>query len=117
MGIILPDNIFGSKDNEKLRRWIYETCQIVGVIGIPRNTFMPHTAVKTSILFLKKRKKRREREEPIFFGISEQPGKDSRGNPLFKNGRGKSWRDVDHDLDTVFTEFKNFLINEGIGWW
>ncbi len=116
MAIILPDNIFGSKENENLRRWIYETCRIVGVVGIPRNAFMPHTAVKTSILFLQKRKEHREMEETIFFGISEQPGKDSRGNLLFKDGCGKTWKNVDHDLDEISVEFKKFLVSEEIGW-
>ena len=85
MAIILPDNIFGSKDNEVLRRWIYDTCRVVGVVGIPRNAFMPHTAIKTSILFLQKREQKRKFSEEVFFGISEQSGKDSRGNLLFKD--------------------------------
>lgn len=56
MAIILPDNIFGGgRENENLRRWIRKTCRIVGVVGIPRNAFMPHIGVKTSVLFLQKR--------------------------------------------------------------
>ena len=60
MSIVLPDNIFGSRETEDLRRWINEKCRIIGVVGIPRNTFMPHTAVKTSILFLQKREKKEQ---------------------------------------------------------
>ena len=85
MAIVLPDNIFGSKDNELLRRWIYDTCRVVGVVGIPRNSFMPHTAVKTSILFLQKREQQRNSTEEVFFGISELPGKDRRGNLTLTN--------------------------------
>ena len=114
--IVLPDNIFGSKDNETLRRWIYDTCRIVGVVGIPRNAFMPHTAVKTSILFLQKRDLQRNSSEEIFFGISELPGKDSRGNLLFKDDSSKTWKNVYHDLDQIAVEFKEFLRNKGIGW-
>ena len=116
MAIVLPDNIFGSKDNELLRRWIYDTCRVVGVVGIPRNAFMPHTAVKTSILFLQKRELRRNSSEKVFFGISELPGKDSRGNLLFKDESSKTWENVNHDLDQIAAEFKHFLNNEGIGW-
>ena len=116
MAIVLPDNIFGSKDNETLRRWIYDTCRVVGVVGIPRNAFMPHTAVKTSILFLQKRELERNSSEGVFFGISELPGKDSRGNLLFKDERSKTWKNVNHDLDQIAVEFKQFLSNEGIGW-
>lgn len=116
MAIVLPDNIFGSKDNETLRRWIYDICRVVGVVGIPRNAFMPHTAVKTSILFLKKRNLQRNASEEVFFGISELPGKDSRGNLLFKDESSKTWKNVNHDLDQIAVDFKQFLSNEGIGW-
>ncbi len=116
MAIVLPDNIFGSKDNETLRRWIYDICRVVGVVGIPRNAFMPHTAVKTSILFLQKRNLQRNASEEVFFGISELPGKDSRGNLLFKDESSKTWKNVNHDLDQIAVDFKQFLSNEGIGW-
>lgn len=116
MAIVLPDSIFGSKGNETLRRWIYDTCRVVGVVGIPRNAFMPHTAVKTSILFLQKRNLRRNSSEEVFFGISELPGKDSRGNLLFKDNNLKTWKNVYHDLDQIAVEFKKFLSNEGIRW-
>lgn len=66
MSIVLPDNIFGSRETEDLRRWINEKCRIIGVVGIPRNTFMPHTAVKTSILFLQKREKRANVKKTYF---------------------------------------------------
>ena len=116
MAIILPDNIFGSKENEALRRWIYKTCRVVGVVGIPRNAFMPHTAVKTSILFLQKRERKRKLIRRRFFGISELPGKDSRGNLLFKDDSSKTWKNVHHDLDQIAVEFKAFLSSEGIRW-
>lgn len=116
MAIVLPDNIFGSKEDETLRRWIYDTCRVVGVVGVPRNTFMPHTAVKTSILFLQKRKVQRNVSETVFFGISELPGKDSRGNLIFKDETSKTWKNVYHDLDQITEEFKMFLSTEGIGW-
>lgn len=116
MAIILPDNIFGAKENESLRKWILERCRIIGVIGIPRNAFMPHTSVKTSILFIQKRDTKRTGDENIFFGISEKPGKDSRGKVIYKCHNTSSWRDVDHDLDEIFVSFKTFLKKEGVRW-
>ena len=116
MAIVLPDNIFGGTDNEALRKWIYENCRIVGVVGIPRNAFMPHTAVKTSILFLQKRETPRSQNENIFFGISEKPGKDSRGKILYLNENEHSWRNVDHDLNDIYSNFMTFIQEERIGW-
>lgn len=115
MSIILPDNIFSGKDAKELRKWINETCRIVAVIGIPRNSFMPHTAVKTSILFLQKRGKKLKNEEKIFFGISEKAGKDSRGNLLYKS-QNHIWAEIDHDLDEIYSKFIKFKEEEGIGW-
>ncbi len=57
-----------------------------------------------------------EKDESIFFGISERPGKDSRGNTIFKSGADKTWKNVDHDLEEISVEFKKFLVNEEIGW-
>lgn len=116
MGIILPDNIFGGKDTEALRKWIYERCRIVGVVGIPRNAFMPHTSVKTSVLFLQKRENKRNISENVFFAIGEKPGKDSRGTVLYKHGNTNSWKDVDHDLDEIFSQFQLFIEHEKVGW-
>ena len=115
MSIILPDNIFSGKETEYLRRWINEKCRIVGVVGIPRNTFMPHTSVKTSILFLQKREKKNKGEENIFLAISEKPGKDGRGNILYK-GDTHSWAEVDHDLKDILLAFDEFKNAEHIGW-
>ncbi len=115
MSIVLPDNIFGSKENEELRKWIHDKCRIIGVVGIPRNTFMPHTAIKTSILFLQKREKRNKNEEKIFFGISEKAGKDKRGNVLYKSDK-HTWSEIDHDLDSILVSFEEFKERENIGW-
>lgn len=116
MAIVLPDNIFGGTENEMLRKWIYENCRIVGVVGIPRNAFMPHTAVKTSILFIKKREVPRHQNENIFFAISEKPGKDSRGKVIYINENERSWRNVDHDLNDIYMDFVKFIQEEKIGW-
>ncbi|MDD3402037.1 MAG: N-6 DNA methylase [Hespellia sp.] len=116
MAIVLPDNIFGSKENKNLRKWIYDKCRIVGVVGIPRNTFMPHTSVKTSVLFLQKRIGKRCNDEKIFFGISEKAGKDSRGKAIYKSDDNISWKNVEHDLADVYKEFHLFLKQEGIEW-
>ena len=116
MAIVLPDNIFGGKDTESLRKLIYNRCRIVGVIGIPRNAFMPHTSVKTSILFLQKRVKERQFTENVFFGISEKPGKDGRGKTIYKTAQDHSWKNIDSDLDEICDGFKKFIRKEELGW-
>jgi type I restriction enzyme M protein len=116
MVIILPDNVFGSRDNIYLREWIHSKAKIIGVIGLPRNTFMPHTPVKTSILLLKKRSPKTNINEEIFFGISEQAGKDSRGNLKYLKDETNTSKQVAHDLDVIEKEFTKFISEDKELW-
>lgn len=85
MAIVLPHNKLSSSDFTDVRSWILQSCHLVSVISVGRNMFMPHTQQKTSVVFLqKKRKARVEKAMPIFFGISEKDGKDSRGNHILR---------------------------------
>ncbi|MDY6392608.1 MAG: N-6 DNA methylase [Bacilli bacterium] len=113
MGIVLPDKVFGNEDCSYVRQWLISECEILAVVGLPRNVFMPHTPVKTSIIFLRKRvsKSNRTSDESIIFGISEKPGKDSRGNPIYKNAI-RSWKNVDTDLDEIERALKGLFDKE-----
>ncbi|WP_349409339.1 class I SAM-dependent DNA methyltransferase [Pseudalkalibacillus sp. SCS-8] len=117
MAIILPNNKFGSNNWAYLRKWILHHAKIVGVIGLPRNVFMPHTPVKTGILFLQKRKNSVTNipNEEIFFGISELAGKDSRGNLQYKTD-DQAFENVDHDLDEIYKDFKQFISQNYSSW-
>lgn len=118
MAIILPDSKFGGRDSIETRKWLIKNTRVVGVIGLPNTTFMPHTSVKTSILFLEKREKLQEtiQSEDIFFGISEKSGKDKKGTLLFLRDEEIGWDNLDHDLTEIEAEFKEFLIEQKIGW-
>lgn len=118
MAIVLPNNKFGGKDLVELRKWLLKHARIVGVVSLPRSTFMPHTSVKTSILFIQKRLSERTKttSENIFIGISENIGKDSRGLLEYLTDDNQSWENVNHDLKDIEIEFKQFLVNENIGW-
>ncbi|HYF97168.1 MAG TPA: N-6 DNA methylase [Patescibacteria group bacterium] len=112
MAIVVPDNKVSGKAFDELRKWLFDMCKIDAVIGLPRTTFMPHTSQKTSILFLRKRnaKEKGMPNEPIFFGISENIGKDSRGKLIYKgqSRAGSAWDDVDHDLGSILSEYMIF---------
>ena len=45
----------------------------------------------------------------------EKPGKDGRGNILYK-GDIHTWAEVDHDLNDILLEFNDFKNAEKIGW-
>lgn len=54
MAIVLPQVLLNSANAEYIRRFIIDEARILAVVGLHRNTFKPHTGIKTSILFLQK---------------------------------------------------------------
>jgi type I restriction enzyme M protein len=54
MAIVLPQVLLNSASAEYIRRFIIDEARILAVVGLDRNTFKPHTGIKTSILFLQK---------------------------------------------------------------
>lgn len=98
MGIVLPDGIFGNDQLGYIRNIISDNCQIVAVVDVPKETFMPHTSTKTSILFVKKLTEKSEKDYPVFMAVAEKCGHDRRGNTL-----------EEEDLSGIAPIFRNWL--------
>ena len=65
-----------------------------------------------------------ELDYPIFFAVSENGGKDSSGEPIYKPGNnGELMQDehghliVKHDLDDIAESFKAFASEQGFDFW
>lgn len=54
--IIVPEGVlFGSTGaHKKLREWLLDTCNILGIISMPSGVFKPYAGVKTSIIVFEK---------------------------------------------------------------
>jgi type I restriction enzyme M protein len=121
IAIVLPHNKIGSTAWSYVREWLLKEIQVVGVIGLGRNTFLPHTHQKTGVVIGVKRPKRLREipKEKVFFAVSERDGKDSRGQyvkTMFTNEDGPLWTTADHDLNEVLADFKKFCVNEDLAW-
>jgi len=81
MGIVLPDGMFGNESMSYLRDWLIKKAQIIAIIDIPLETFLPMTGTKTSVMFLKKLKKIPDKYE-VFMAIAETCGHDRRGKEI-----------------------------------
>ena len=46
LAIVLPDGIFGNEQTSYIRRWLLEKAQIIAIIDIPLETFLPNTELK-----------------------------------------------------------------------
>lgn len=96
MAIVLPQGRFNNVSDERIRRFISERCRILAVVGLHVNTFKPHTGTKTSILFVQKWNDNpdqkvgpfcpRVEDYPIFFAVSQHPGKDNSGEYIYLMG-------------------------------
>ena len=104
LAIVVPTNKLGGAQFEFVREFILKSMRVFGVLSLPRETFTPHTAQKTEIIFAVKRDQPLvsvDVTEEIVFVISEKPGKDKRGNFIFREGQslnGNAWDSLDHDL-------------------
>lgn len=117
MAIVLPHNKFAAESFASLRKWLIDRSQILAVIGLGRNTFLPHTHQKASILFVRKNNEDEQplRDYKIFFAISEKDGKNSKGQYVTRNKRSMSlWDRVDHDLGDIEANFKEFCSAERV---
>ena len=57
LGIILPETIFHSPTNEKVRKEFFYKHNITCIIDIPHDTFRPYNNAKCDIIFLQKNTK------------------------------------------------------------
>lgn len=82
MALVLPEGIFGNDKLGYLREYIINSAKILAVVDIPKETFMPHTSTKTSVILLQKYKsdENKEKDYPIFMAVCESCGHDRRGN-------------------------------------
>jgi type I restriction enzyme M protein len=121
LAIVLPHNTFGSASSAYVREWLIQHLRIVAVLGLGRNTFLPHTHQKASILFGIKRERiiRTLPQEEILFLISEKDGKDSRGQIISRptaQPEEPAWSRADHDLDELVSEFRAFVKTQHLRW-
>jgi len=98
MAIVLPDGDLTNQNTEFVRAWLKDKVQIISVVSLPQETFVPFGAgVKSSVLFIKKPKDGKLPEKyPIFFANIERIGYDIRGRKTYKrNNKGEvvDWED------------------------
>jgi type I restriction enzyme M protein len=113
MAIVVPHNKVGASSWEYLRRWLLSNARVVSVLGLERETFLPHTHQKTSVLFCRKRQGEVKRVQPeeILFQVSSRSGKDSKGKLVLRpnSAVGRSaWDKIDHDFSEVVQNFQSF---------
>ncbi len=107
LAIVLPQGLLANSSASYLRHWLFNKCRVLGVISLHQYAFLPYTSVKTAILFLVKPALDEQipKEYPIFFAVSQNPGKDSSGKIIGPN-----------DYEPIAQSFTRFLISQRLVW-
>jgi len=96
-GIVLPRSIFENESEafQKIRRIIFESCEILALVGLPKTAFH-HTdcGILGDLLFIKKTKPRKDYD--VFVGWAENVGYNTLGHNIEAN-----------DLDSILESYKN----------
>lgn len=118
MGIVLPNGHLENHSLEYLRKYIKNIANIISVVILPQETFIPYgTGVKASLLFLQKKDGKPINKNQVFFSKINKIGymgnkngsplykKDNHGKALIKNGS----KILDEDFSEVINDYNKFL--------
>ena len=96
MAVVLPQSVFNNVTDSHIRKFVADRARVLAVVGLPINTFKPHTGTKTSVLLVQKWNDDakagplcpRRDDYPIFFAVAQKPGKDNSGNKIYIRDSG-----------------------------
>jgi type I restriction enzyme M protein len=78
MLIVLDDTVLNGATHQKVREWILENFILLGVHSMPFNAFFKAKAnIKTSVLHLRKKSDKSEKQGHVFMSISNNIGHDN----------------------------------------
>ncbi|MCO5069194.1 MAG: N-6 DNA methylase [Kiritimatiellae bacterium] len=129
MAIVLPQGNLNNLGTRGLRSYIGDRARLLATVGLHVNTFKPFTNTKTSVLFLQKwggDGGEPVKNYPVFMATSQQSGKDSSGEYVFKNVDGHFVDEtgtpvtqsgkpaaIDHDLEQIAEGFVKWGKTQG----
>jgi len=110
LAIVVPYNKASSKRFIKLRKWLLARTSIDAVVSLHAYTFKPHTSQKAAVIIL--RKERSKNNHQIAFYRSDQPGKKSNGDPVFRDAQCHDYTGPEcllHDLAEIATDISHTI--------
>lgn len=114
MAIVLPDGLLQNISSSHIRFWTRQQAQVLGVVSIPQEAFIPYgTGIKTSLLLLQKLPA--PANASCFMARIEKIGYDVKGQTVYKRDpsglliRGANNHYVlDDDVDEIASCFHDF---------
>jgi type I restriction enzyme M protein len=93
----MPKSFLDTTTYQPARTILFRDGFLEAVINLHKDTFQPHTGVRTSLLIVRKAIAREDTttDYPIFMGVSRSIGQDSEGVPIYKtDDQGKQLDDL-----------------------
>ncbi len=84
LAIVLPDGILSNPSEGYIIQYLLENSEVLGVIDLPMNTFLPYTPTKTHVLFVQKTKNPKNSYE-FFMSYAKTCGHDKRGYEIYED--------------------------------
>ena len=78
MGIVLPDGVLSNTSEKYIRYSLSKRVEIIGIVDLPMNAFMPSTPTKTHLFFVRKKSSPDIKHE-LFMSYAKTCGHDKRG--------------------------------------
>lgn len=112
VGIVMPKSFLDTQTYLPLRKIILDNYILRAVVNCHKNTFQPHTGVRTCLVFVEKplESKKPPKDYPIFMAFVKKIGQDSEGFPIFKRDEKNIVTDeIDHDLGIIYNDYQDFM--------
>ncbi len=94
MGVVLPQGDFNNATEKYLRDFIVEKCRILAVVDLHPNTFLQHTGIKTSVLFVQKWDDKlcpKVDDYNIFFASMQEPTVNNKKEKIYVTENYVTW--------------------------
>jgi type I restriction-modification system DNA methylase subunit len=111
LGIVLPKGFLDTNTYLAARHYLFANCRLLAVVNLHKNTFQPHTGVRTCLVIVRKKDgTASEGNYPVFMAVSKSIGQDSEGRPIFRrdSGTGDMTDEPDSDLGEILSNFLSF---------
>ena len=108
IGIVMPKSFLDTQTYYPVRKQLLDGFQLLGVVNCHKNTFQPHTGVRTCLVFIYRPKtgEKLPKDYKIFMAISRKIGQDSEGIPIFKrDDKNQPTEIIDHDLNEILNDY------------
>lgn len=107
MALVLPDGIYGNDSLGYIRKYLLDNGRVLAIVDLPKETFMPHTSTKTTVILIHKYKDELDKKKnyPVFMAVCETCGHDRRGNLL---------ENEEDDILAVSEKFKEWRNKNGV---